>query len=767
MAVENTSNSPVTPLYDEPSFPLITATVTPSIPYWTNGFQNSVDSPQDLPVPVINYSSGSSPLVDITFNSEQQCNMEPSTRYGHHYCQIDYMYGNNDNQWSGEIIEDTMGLPGNRLPEEKNYNTKHLLLYPTDQIFFENTYCQSVQSVDSHMLPRPDQDSYTNESPLVDFAYSDTTCEAIEAKREEISFHNSKQWTPMDMKTPLDDLWHWDYPKYIVSNGSSSGMLEVSNTMDNLDDPVFPTKYIYYSEQDRKTHHGFRPCAGTLMTTSCPQKSGNMQHNPNCFAAPTKTIAPTTTLEESLSLSSSIIQSSSFTGNPTQKESNLKLLNGDTEGHTQAATSLTSDPVVAAASAALANFHHRGSLQLWQFLVALLDDSKSQHLICWTGRTLEFKLNDPEEVARLWGIQKNRPAMNYDKLSRSLRYYYEKGIMQKVSGERYVYRFVYEPELLFALAFPGEEQPALGPTSSALITGLVATPSPDVRQLTDCSKYVLPARNQLKNTEKIGSGSTKQCFINQGNSSQADVVQHHHDQTTQQPTTWPALQSSYSSPISSTTSRVPSIPLVSPYPIISQGTGFRLPPYSYPHTCNTDFYADYDTYTLNGICFQQGESSKHHAPCMVDSEVSEDFPVNSQSRSISTTVCSTPNVESERDNSTREILSTPPSNLIHTTELPASFTDFKAVNEMHSSTIINNQHAEGASERTSLCTPIPYVTLQPFGMDRTVDVVYECTYSSKPPEHTDVLNPEVCCPYPDCLEFPRSIVIYSNEEEPF
>lgn len=39
------------------------------------------------------------------------------------------------------------------------------------------------------------------------------------------------------------------------------------------------------------------------------------------------------------------------------------------------------------------------------------------------------------QVARRWGIQKNRPAMNYDKLSRSLRYYYEKGIMQKVSRQ--------------------------------------------------------------------------------------------------------------------------------------------------------------------------------------------------------------------------------------------------------------------------------------------------------------------------------------------
>lgn len=43
--------------------------------------------------------------------------------------------------------------------------------------------------------------------------------------------------------------------------------------------------------------------------------------------------------------------------------------------------------------------------------------------------------------------------MNYDKLSRSLRYYYEKGIMQKVAGERYVYKFVCDPEALFSMAY--------------------------------------------------------------------------------------------------------------------------------------------------------------------------------------------------------------------------------------------------------------------------------------------------------------------------
>ncbi|CAM9380828.1 unnamed protein product [Lampetra planeri] len=104
-------------------------------------------------------------------------------------------------------------------------------------------------------------------------------------------------------------------------------------------------------------------------------------------------------------------------------------------------------------------YPRRGSLQLWQFLVALLEDPAHAGTIVWTGRGMEFKLLDPEEVARLWGIQKNRPAMNYDKLSRSLRYYYEKGIMQKVAGERYVYKFVCDPEVVFSQAFLDGQRP--------------------------------------------------------------------------------------------------------------------------------------------------------------------------------------------------------------------------------------------------------------------------------------------------------------------
>jgi len=102
----------------------------------------------------------------------------------------------------------------------------------------------------------------------------------------------------------------------------------------------------------------------------------------------------------------------------------------------------------------------KGTLQLWQFLVALLDDPGNSNFITWTGRGLEFKLLDPEEVARRWGKMKNRPAMNYDKLSRSLRYYYEKGIMSKVAGERYVYKFICDPRSLFSLAGFGGDNTA-------------------------------------------------------------------------------------------------------------------------------------------------------------------------------------------------------------------------------------------------------------------------------------------------------------------
>lgn len=66
------------------------------------------------------------------------------------------------------------------------------------------------------------------------------------------------------------------------------------------------------------------------------------------------------------------------------------------------------------------------AITLWQFLLQLLLDQKHEHLICWTSSDGEFKLLKAEEVAKLWGLRKNKTNMNYDKLSRALRYYYDK-----------------------------------------------------------------------------------------------------------------------------------------------------------------------------------------------------------------------------------------------------------------------------------------------------------------------------------------------------
>ena len=46
------------------------------------------------------------------------------------------------------------------------------------------------------------------------------------------------------------------------------------------------------------------------------------------------------------------------------------------------------------------------------------------------------KLENLVQVARRWGIRKNKPKMNYEKLSRGLRYYYDKNIIQKTGGKR-------------------------------------------------------------------------------------------------------------------------------------------------------------------------------------------------------------------------------------------------------------------------------------------------------------------------------------------
>eukprot|EP00095_Tigriopus_kingsejongensis_P007222 snap_masked-scaffold1635_size32709-processed-gene-0.2 protein:Tk07222 transcript:snap_masked-scaffold1635_size32709-processed-gene-0.2-mRNA-1 annotation:"dna-binding protein ets97d" len=85
---------------------------------------------------------------------------------------------------------------------------------------------------------------------------------------------------------------------------------------------------------------------------------------------------------------------------------------------------------------------NNGQVQLWQFLLELLTEKDHREAIHWIGNDGEFKLENPEIVAQLWGTRKNKPSMNYEKLSRALRYYYDGDMISKVQGKRFVYKFV-------------------------------------------------------------------------------------------------------------------------------------------------------------------------------------------------------------------------------------------------------------------------------------------------------------------------------------
>lgn len=76
---------------------------------------------------------------------------------------------------------------------------------------------------------------------------------------------------------------------------------------------------------------------------------------------------------------------------------------------------------------------NNGQIQLWQFLLELLTDKDCREVIQWVGDEGDFKLNNPEMVAQMWGQRKNKPTMNYEKLSRALRYYYDGDMIAKVN----------------------------------------------------------------------------------------------------------------------------------------------------------------------------------------------------------------------------------------------------------------------------------------------------------------------------------------------
>ncbi|XP_046335465.1 transcription factor ETV6-like isoform X1 [Haliotis rufescens] len=134
---------------------------------------------------------------------------------------------------------------------------------------------------------------------------------------------------------------------------------------------------------------------------------------------------------------------------------------------------------------------------LWEFIHQLLLDPKYRDYVSWEKQEeLIFRIINPTGLAELWGYQKNRTNMTYEKLSRALRYYYKMNIIKKVQGKRLTYQFLQHPRNI------KKGQRGARPHSARVTQQEPNNPTPQPIKHEPHNEAVTPASNDIHSVDQ-------------------------------------------------------------------------------------------------------------------------------------------------------------------------------------------------------------------------------------------------------------------------
>lgn len=266
-----------------------------------------------------------------------------------------------------------------------------------------------------------DFDFYLQDSRLVPSKSIITQCNLVEGATKQTKLINVKLFIEPEQRRVniIDILKPPDTSNNLNTNNSSS----TSNNHNNINN---------HHNNNNHHHHNY---------------SNNHHHTNNLYNVKSENHTHHTSGSSS-SGHHHATNSNKDATTPTPTKRHMGIKNNSKTNHNSSTNSSTGGPgggsvtSSGGASGASNRSGNNGQIQLWQFLLELLTDVECRDFIQWVGTDGEFKLNNPEGVAQLWGLRKNKPTMNYEKLSRALRYYYDGDMIAKVHGKRFVYKFV-------------------------------------------------------------------------------------------------------------------------------------------------------------------------------------------------------------------------------------------------------------------------------------------------------------------------------------